>query len=96
MKLNVKWVFFDLGSTLIDETKADTRRIKEMISGTEVTEKAYREKRLEMIREGKNGDLSAIEYFALSKTPWHSEDEVPFLPAVFSKSLDKLRFRAIM
>lgn len=33
MKLNVKWVFFDLGSTLIDETEADTRRINEMISG---------------------------------------------------------------
>ena len=32
MPLTVKWVFFDLGSTLIDETAAaDARRIKEMI-----------------------------------------------------------------
>lgn len=75
MPLNVKWIFFDLGSTLIDETAADTRRIKEMISGTGVTEEAYREKRLEMIREGRNGDMAAIEHFALTKTPWHSEDE---------------------
>ena len=78
MSLTVKWVFFDLGSTLIDETAADTRRIKEMISGTNITEEEYREKRLEMIRKGRNGDLSAIEYFALTKTPWHSEDEVPY------------------
>lgn len=78
MSLTVKWVFFDLGSTLIDETAADTRRIKEMISGTDITEEEYREKRLEMIRKGRNGDLSAIEYFALTKTPWHSEDEVPY------------------
>lgn len=82
MSLAVKWVFFDLGSTLIDETAADTRRIKEMISGTDITEEEYREKRLEMIRKGRNGDLSAIEYFALTKTPWHSEDEVPYPDAV--------------
>ena len=82
MSLTVKWVFFDLGSTLIDETAADTRRIKEMISGTDITEEEYREKRLEMIRKGRNGDLSAIEYFALTKTPWHSEDEVPYPDAV--------------
>ena len=82
MSLTVKWVFFDLGSTLIDETAADTRRIREMISGTDITEEEYREKRLEMIRKGRNGDLSAIEYFALTKTPWHSEDEVPYPDAV--------------
>ena len=91
MQLKVKWVFFDLGSTLVDETAADTRRIKEMISGTDVTEDVYREKRLEMIREGRNGDLSAIEYFALSKTPWHSEDEVPYPDAV--STLTRLRRR---
>ena len=79
MPLTVKWVFFDLGSTLIDETAAaDARRIKEMISGTGITEQAYREKRFEMIRKGRNGDLSAIEYFALTKKPWHSELEVPY------------------
>ena len=82
MSLTAKWAFFDLGSTLIDETAADTRRIKEMISGTNITEEEYREKRLEMIRKGRNGDLSAIEYFALTKTPWHSEDEVPYPDAV--------------
>lgn len=78
MPLTVRWVFFDLGSTLIDETAADTQRIKEMISGTEITEEAYREKRLEMIQEGRNGDLSAIKFFALTKKPWHSELEVPY------------------
>ena len=91
MPLTVKWVFFDLGSTLIDETAADTRRIKEMISGTKITEEAYREKRLEMIQKGRNGDLSAIEYFALTKTPWHSELEVPYLDA--APTLQELRQR---
>ena len=99
MPLTVKWIFFDLGSTLIDETAADTRRIKEMISGTDVTEEAYREKRLEMIRKGRNGDLSAIEYFTLTKTPWHNEDETPYpdaaptlAPAICPSDTGKIRF----
>ncbi|MBQ7523316.1 MAG: HAD family hydrolase [Oscillospiraceae bacterium] len=82
MLAGIKWIFFDLGSTLIDETAADTRRIMEMISGTDITEEAYREKRFEMIRKGLNGDLSTIDYFGLTKTPWHSEDEVPYSDVV--------------
>lgn len=51
MLAGIKWIFFDLGSTLIDETAADTRRIMEMISGTEVTEEAYREGKGSLHRE---------------------------------------------
>ena len=87
MLSDIKWIFFDLGSTLIDETVADTRRILEMISGTDITEEAFREKRFEMIRKGLNGDLSTIDYFGLSKTPWHSEDEVPY-PDVVSTLME--------
>ena len=91
MLSDIKWIFFDLGSTLIDETKPDSRRIKEMISGTDITEEDYREKRFEMIQKGLNGDLSTIEYFGLTKTPWHSEEEVPY-PDVFS-TLTELKQR---
>ena len=78
MLSTVKWIFFDLGSTLIDETEADLRRIREMIAGTGITEKAYSEKRLEMIRRGLPGDQASIEFFGLTKTPWHNEDETPY------------------
>lgn len=91
MLSDIKWIFFDLGSTLIDETEADSRRIKEMISGTDITEEDYREKRFEMIQKGLNGDLSTIEYFGLTKTPWHSEEEVPY-PDVVS-TLTELKQR---
>ena len=94
MLTDITWIFFDLGSTLIDETAADIRRIKEMISGTDVTEEAYREKRLEMIRKGLNGDLSTIDYFGLKKTPWHSEDEVPYPDVILTLTeLKKLGYK---
>ena len=35
------------------------------------------------IRKGFEGDQRAIAYFGLTKTPWHSEDEVPY-PDAFS------------
>ena len=62
MLKNIQWVFFDLGSTLIDETKADRHRIQDMISGTDISEEAYSAKRFEMISKGLGGDREAIEF----------------------------------
>ena len=91
MQDTVKWVFFDLGSTLIDETEADLHRIRDMIAGTGVTETAYCEKRFEMIRSGVGGDQGAIAFFGLTKTPWHSEDETPYPDA--APTLSELKHR---
>lgn len=78
MNSDIQWIFFDLGSTLIDETEADLHRIQDMTAGTEITVAQYRQKRLELIRQGLYGDAAAIAYFSLTKTPWHSEDEAPY------------------
>lgn len=74
----VRWLFFDVGSTLIDETAAYEHRIREMIAGTDVTYKQFQRKRMEFARQNKRGDLEAAEYFGLTKTPWHHEDERPY------------------
>ena len=76
--MELKWIFFDLGSTLIDETEADRQRIREMTADTEITETLYREKRLEFIQQGSAGDPAAIAFFGLTKTPWHSDLEQPY------------------
>lgn len=72
------WIFFDIGSTLVDEEEANKHRIREMIQDTAVTFEQFWDKRIQFAKAGYNGDQKAIEYFALNKTPWHSEDEVPF------------------
>ena len=90
----IQWVFFDRGSTLIDETEADRLRIREMTAGTEVTEEIYREKRLAFIRQGRPGDQAAIAFFGLTKTPWHSEAELPYPDAEPTlAALKRLGFR---
>ena len=76
--LDVKWIFFDVGSTLVDETKAYDNRAREMIEGTDITFSTFDSKRVELTRQGFDGNSEAIKYFGLKKTPWHSEDETPF------------------
>ena len=70
-----KWIFFDLGSTLIDETEAYDRRAREMIIGTGISFEEFDNKRIELAKKGFDGNSEAINYFRLKKTPWHSEVE---------------------
>lgn len=74
----IRWIFFDIGSTLVDEEEAYKHRIRDMIRDTPVSFRQFWDKRIQFAKAGYNGDQKAIEHFGLSKTPWHSEDEVPF------------------
>ena len=77
----IRWLFFDVGSTLVDETEAYNHRIREMIQGTAVTFEEFDYMRAQFARQGFNGDAETAKYFGLSKTPWHSEDETPYAGA---------------
>lgn len=72
----IQWIFFDMGSTLIDETAAMDHRIREVIAGTDITYEQFVEKKLFYARQNKPADLETIKFFGLTKTPWHKEDEV--------------------
>ena len=87
----IRWIFFDIGSTLVDEEEAYRHRVRDMIRGTPVTVEQYYEKRIQFAKEGYNGDQKAIEFFGLTKTPWHSEDETPFPDA--APTLEALKHR---
>lgn len=76
-----KWIFFDVGSTLVDETEAYNHRVREMIAGTSITFKEFDDVRIALARQGLDGNSAAIKHFRLTKTPWHSEDEVPYSDA---------------
>jgi len=75
--LDAKWIFFDVGSTLVDETEAYNHRIREMIENTDITFSVFDDKRIEFAKQGFDGNSEAIRFFELKKTPWHSEDEIP-------------------
>ena len=70
--MKVKWVFFDVGTTLVDEEKAYYNRALDMIKDTNISFKEFDNKRIELARQGLDGNSAAIKYFNLNKTPWHS------------------------
>lgn len=89
--LKTKWIFFDVGSTLVDETEAYDHRVRDMIAGTDISFSAFDRKRIELAKQGFDGNSEAIRQFGLKKTPWHSEDEQPFEDA--SETLKALKER---
>lgn len=89
--MDIKWIFFDVGSTLVDETLAQDHRAREMLEGKDITFSQFDEKRIELARLGLDGNSEAIRFFGLKKTPWHSEDEVLYEDA--RTTLDVLRGR---
>lgn len=76
--MDIRWIFFDVGSTIVDETEAYDHRAREMLENTDITFSDFNSKRLELAKQGFDGNSEAIKYFGLKKTPWHSEDEKPF------------------
>lgn len=78
IKQKVKWIFFDVGTTLVDESEAYNHRIRDMIEGTSISFEQFDEKRIFFAKQNLKGDLEAIKYFGLTKTPWHKEDEIPY------------------
>lgn len=78
MNNEIKWIFFDVGTTLVDETKAYEHRIKDSIAGTDITFEQFQEKRKFFAKQNLRGDLEAMKFFGLQKTPWHKEDETPY------------------
>ena len=78
----IRWVFFDIGSTLVDERLAYAHRIRDMIAGSEVTYTQFYKKMIDCCCENQVGDAAAAACFGLRRTPWHSEDEFLYDNAV--------------
>lgn len=85
---SIKWIFFDMGSTLIDETLAMEHRIREVIEGTDVTYEQFIKKKIYFAKQNKPADLETIKFYGLTKTPWHKEDERLFPDTI--ECLEKL------
>ena len=62
-----------------------------MIENTDITFSVFDNKRIELAQKGFDGNSEAIKHFGLKKTPWHSEDEIPFEDAL--DALESLKER---
>lgn len=91
MLKKIEWIFFDVGSTLSDESEAYAHRIRDAISGTEIPYQEFWDKMIEFYKQNKKGDLETLQYYGLAAPKWHSEDEKPYPDA--KKCLKRLKNR---
>jgi HAD hydrolase, family IA, variant 1 len=73
---NYKWLFFDIGSTLINEEKAYQDRIEQAIAKTNITYDTFYQRMLALFQEGLKGDLIALQEYSLERPKWKSELEI--------------------
>lgn len=83
------YVFFDIGSTLVDERKAYDERTRAMIAESGISFEQFTAKRIFFSQKGLDGESEAVRFFNLTKTPWPSEYERLFPDA--EKTLSYLK-----
>lgn len=72
----VEWLFFDIGSTLVDERIAYTHRLQEIASLANISyEKAY-ETAVRFYKQNQKGDSETAKRFHVALPKWHTADEL--------------------
>lgn len=70
-----QWLFFDVGSTLINENKAYEARIKSAIAGKDISYQEFYDKMLSYFRKNKKGDIEALSFYGLERPAWRTDLE---------------------
>lgn len=83
----IKWLFFDLGSTLIDETKCEEYRFNDLLKQSKLTREVLTEKYRENIHKNQSPYKAIIKEFDLQKKEWpiHLEKLYPEVPFVLEQ-----------
>ena len=87
----IRWVFLDIGSTLVDENLAVRRRVERTVAGTGVSFGDFYDRMTELCRTDPKGYQLAAAEFGLQTVPWDSRDERPYPEA--ADCLRRLRER---
>ena len=76
--INAKWIFFDIGSTLIDESECYKIRCREAVAGTTISPEEFEKKVIEFSKQNLKGDHEAVKHYGVELPPWHKEAEKPY------------------
>ncbi len=75
---NIKWIFFDIGSTLVDESIAYRNRIERTIANTYISYDEFYQRMVEISKHDQNAYNKAVKFYGLTKAPWNSNDEFAY------------------
>ena len=78
MKNNIEWIFFDVGSTLVNEEKVYCHRLQDIAEAAgEPFEKIYN-MAIDLYKNNKKGDLELTRKYKVSGSKWYLEEEELF------------------
>lgn len=72
---NVKWLFFDIGSTLVDEQLAYVHRASDIAAAAGVPHERVLSMMTDFYKQNIRGDLETAEHLHVDLPKWHAEDE---------------------
>lgn len=78
---NIKWLFFDVGSTIVDEQLAYEHRMREMADSANMSYRDVYEAAMEFYKQNKKGDLETAKLLGVELAKWHKEDEILYRDA---------------
>ena len=73
---NVKWLFLDVGSTLLDESIAYGHRFQDLAVRANLPYETVYETALAFYKENKKGDKETAKQLGVPLSKWYSEDEM--------------------
>lgn len=74
----IRWLFFDVGSTLVDESKVYEGRMRKAAELAGVSYEYVCETAMAFYKENKKGDLETMKLLGVEKPEWRFEDEILF------------------
>lgn len=78
---NVKWLFFDVGSTLVDERISYEHRMRDIAELSNMPYESVFDIAMKFYRQNKKGDGEAAKVLNVQLTMWHEEDEILYADA---------------
>ena len=91
MLKGINWLFFDVGSTIVDEHLAYEHRLREIANLANVTYSSVYETAMTFYKQNKKGDLETAKLLGINLPKWHKEDEILYSDA--TKCLEILSSR---
>lgn len=78
MKNNIEWIFFDVGSTLVNEEKVYCHRLQDIADAAGEPFEIIYNMAIDLYKNNKKGDLELTRKYKVSGSKWYLEEEELF------------------
>ena len=75
---DIKWLFFDIGSTLVDESIAYQKRIERTVADTDISYDEFYRRMIGISKQNQDAYNLAVAGYGLNRAAWNSDDEVVY------------------